>query len=72
MNATDKLRAAQAGATLFASQIVDLPTDVKLMAVELVTKLIFRQGVKPEKRIELFDAWSLSIREAIKPESKSP
>lgn len=61
-----KLRIAKQSAKLFLTQMASVPTDVQLMTIDLLTRTIFATGIKPEKRLKMFDDWIKPIREEVK------
>lgn len=69
---TDKLAIARQVAKLFRSQaqMAKVPPDVQLMAIELLAKTAFTLDVKEERRLQMFDTWSKSIRDDINPKKK--
>lgn len=61
-----KQKIAKQSAKLFLTQMVSVPGDVQLMAVEMLAKTIFMTSIVADKRLQLLDAWLRSIRDAVK------
>lgn len=60
-----KIKIAQECTKLFLTQMASVPADVQLMAIDMLARTIFTNDIKPEKRLEMFDLWSASIRTEI-------
>lgn len=67
-----KLRIAQQSAKLFLTQMAGVPTDVQLMAIEMLAAIVFTTGIKPEHQLKLLDPWLKSVRNTVlnNPEKK--
>lgn len=59
-------------AKLFLTQMASVPADVQLMAIDMLARTIFINDIKPEKRLEMFDLWSDSIRKELLKARKKP
>lgn len=60
-----KLQMAQQAARLFVTQMAGVPTDVQLMAIEMLAATVFETGIKPEHHLKLLDPWLKSIRDTV-------
>lgn len=60
-----KLRIAQQSARLFLTQMAGVPTDVQLMAIEMLAATVFATGIKPEHQLKLLDPWLKSVRDTV-------
>lgn len=70
--APDRTAIAVRCAKMFRVQMAaaGVTVDVQLAAIEMLAKAIFVSDVKLEKRLELLDKWSTSIRNYVVTESK--
>lgn len=60
-----KVAIAQQCAKLFLTQMASVPADVQLMAIDMLARTIFTNDIKPDRRLEMFDLWSASIRKEV-------
>lgn len=61
-----KEKIAKESAKLFLTQMASVPADVQLMAVGMLAQTIFINDIKPQRRLELLDMWTKSVRDEIK------
>lgn len=60
-----KLAAAKQAARLFLTQMLGTPTDVQLMALEMLASTIFQTGVKPERMHQMLKLWLKSVSDTV-------
>lgn len=65
MDSELKIRIAKQSAKLFLTQMVSVPADVQLMAVELIARAIFTTSVQEPRRLEYLDKWLKQIRNGV-------
>lgn len=60
-----KLEIAQRAAQLFLTQMAGVPTDIQLMAIEMLAGTVFKTGIKPQYQLQLLDHWLKSVRDTV-------